>query len=182
MLPPGIALRTFAPGRDDEAWVALNARAFAGHPEQASWTLDDLHRRMSEDWFDPQGFFLAERAGPKGEPGSPALVGFHWTKIHGGTQGHDHSHHAAGQGHDAQDQPPTGHAHDPIGEVYVVGVDTAERGTGLGRALTLTGLIHLRSLGLPEAMLFVDADNTSALALYESLGFARWATDVMFGT
>jgi mycothiol synthase len=64
--------------------------------------------------------------------------------------------------------------------VYVVGVDPAERGTGLGRALTLAGLRHLRALGLPDAMLYVDADNTPAIRLYQALGFTRWETDVMF--
>ena len=151
-LPPGVTVRTFEPGRDDEAWVALNAAVFAGHPEQGGWTVDDLHRRVAEPWFDPHGFFLAER--------DDRLVGFHWTKVHGGTGSH--------------------HGHDPIGEVYVLGVDTGERGTGLGRALTLVGLQHLRHLGLPDAMLYVDADNTAAIRLYQALGFTRWETDVMF--
>ena len=46
----------------------------------------------------------------------------------------------------------------------MVGVDPAERGNGLGRALTLIGLTHLRALGLPDVMLYVDADNTAASA------------------
>ena len=165
-LPAGIALRTFRPGADDEAWVALNARAFRDHPEQGSWTMDDLHRRASEPWFDPAGFFLAVRQGDEGE----CLVGFHWTKVHGG-DAHEHPH-PQPDGH--------GHGHDPIGEVYVVGVDPGERGTGLGRALTLTGLRHLRALGLPDAMLYVDAGNAAAIRLYQALGFTRWETDVMF--
>ena len=119
---------------------------------------------MREPWFDPAGFFLAERGG--------RLVGFHWTKVHGGDglQHPDGPH--AHEGH--------GHGHDPIGEVYVVGVDPAEQGTGLGKALTLTGLRHLRQRGLPGAMLYVEADNTSAIRLYAGLGFTHWETDVMF--
>jgi len=64
--------------------------------------------------------------------------------------------------------------------VYVVGVDPEERGTGLGRALTLAGLAHLRSRGLDQVMLYVDEANTAAVRLYESLGFTRWTVDVMY--
>jgi mycothiol synthase len=141
----GITLRTFAGGRDADEWLRVNSRAFAGHPEQGSWTREDLALREREPWFNPDGFFLAERAGK--------LVGFHWTKIH---------------------------PEEPLGEVYVVGIDPDERGTGLGRALTLAGLRYLRERGLPEVMLYVDESNSPAIRLYESLGFARRRTDAMF--
>jgi mycothiol synthase len=62
----------------------------------------------------------------------------------------------------------------------VVGVDPGERGTGLGRALTLVGLRYLRSRGLFQVMLYVDETNVPAIHLYESLGFTHWDTDVMF--
>jgi mycothiol synthase len=151
VLPPGVSLRAFRPGLDDEAWLALNARAFAGHPEQGRWTARDLRIRLAEPWFDPEGFLLAERGGQ--------LLGFHWTKIHGNGSGHQH---------------------EPIGEVYVLGVDPAAQGTGLGSALTLAGLRYLRRRGLDQAMLYVDGSNPAAMALYTGLGFARWSVDVTF--
>lgn len=77
-LPPGYHLRSFRPGLDDEAWLAVNAAAFAHHPEQGQWTSSDLEHRMAEDWFDPDGFLVLD--GPDGE-----MAGFHWTKVHGGT-------------------------------------------------------------------------------------------------
>jgi mycothiol synthase len=157
------------PGADDQAWVAVNALVFADHPEQGSLTIDDLHRRMAEPWFDPAGFFLAERDG--------LLVGYHWTKVHGG----DHEPHAPIDGHSHGDGVGQHHhGHELIGEVYVVGVHPSEQGTGLGRALILTGLHHLRSRGLLEVMLYVDADNGRAITAYERLGFTHWDSDVQF--
>ncbi len=152
----GLTVRTFHPGEDEDAWTALNRRAFAGHPEQGTWTRTDLDLREREPWFDAAGFFLAER-GDK-------LAGFHWTKIHG------------------QDDQNDGHHHEPIGEVYVVGVDPDERGSGLGRALTLAGLRYLRSRGLFQVMLYVDETNTAAIGMYEAIGFSHWGTDVMYAT
>ena len=72
------------------------------------------------------------------------------------------------------------HGDEPIGEVYVVGVDPAEQGTHLGRALTLAGLAYLRSRDLAQAMLYVDEENIPAIRLYESLGFTHWGTDIMY--
>lgn len=155
--PPGIELRPFRPGHDEKAWLDLNRRAFADHPEQGRWELRDLRLRMREPWFDPEGFLLAERVR------DGKVLGFHWTKVHGSLVGEDPAHH-----------------HDPIGEVYVLGVDPAAHGTGLGRALTIAGLRHLRALGLDQVMLYVDESNISARTLYSRLGFARWSTDVLF--
>lgn len=158
-LPEGVRLRTFRPGQDDEEWLALNAAAFADHPEQGGWTLEDLHARMREAWFDPRGFLVADRE----EDGSRRMVAFHWTKIHGEDAGHG-----------------PGHGHEPIGEVYVVGVSPTQQGAGLGRAMTVAGLRWLRRAGLRQAMLYVEADNAAALAVYRALGFTHWDTDVMF--
>jgi mycothiol synthase len=143
-LPAGRALRTFVPGQDEDEWLKLNGRAFAKHPEQGGWTRHDLDLREREPWFDPAGFFIAERDG--------RMTGFHWTKVHNPN----------------------------LGEVYVVGVDPAEQGSGLGRALTLAGLRHLRDLGIAQAMLYVDEDNVPAIRMYEAIGFTRATVDAMY--
>jgi ribosomal protein S18 acetylase RimI-like enzyme len=73
-----------------------------------------------------------------------------------------------------------GPAEGNIGEVYVVGVDPGEQGTGLGRALTVAGLRYLQDRGLAEVMLYADEDNVPAIRLYEALGFIHWRTDAMY--
>jgi mycothiol synthase len=73
-LPSGVVVRPFVPGTDEQAWLAVNAAAFADFADQGSWTIDDLLARERESWFDPDGFLLADRDG--------TLLGFHWTKVH----------------------------------------------------------------------------------------------------
>lgn len=71
-----VATRPFAPGRDDEAWLAVNNLAFADHPEQGAWTLEDLHERTSAEWFDPEAFLVADSEDGTG------LIGSCWDKVH----------------------------------------------------------------------------------------------------
>lgn len=173
-LPAGVVLRTFLPGLDDDAWVDVNARAFRDLPDQGRWTVEDLHRRMKEPWFDPRGFLVAERDGQ--------MVGFHWTKVHGSAHfgaDHDHEHEHGDTDHD-HDHGHADHGHGLMGEVYVVGVDPAAQGSGLGRALILAGLHHLRGLGLDQVMLYVDSANARAIRVYLDLGFTHWDTDVLY--
>ncbi len=182
-LPAGVHLRTFRVGQDEQAWTRINNRAFAGHPDQGGWGVDEVLLREKEPWFDPSGFFLAERG--------DRLVGFHWTKVHGGHPAHDHTHDSAVPHEHAQhEHPPHEHPHEhpdsehhdhpPIGEVYIVGVDPDEHGRGLGTALTLVGLHSLRERGLADVLLYVDESNAAALRLYERLGFSRHSVDVMY--
>jgi mycothiol synthase len=150
-------IRTFLPGLDNEEWLALNNKVFENHPEQGAWSLKDLQTRLAESWFDPAGFFVATQ--------DNKLIGFTWTKIHGG---HSHKH----------DNQTEQHDHDPIGEIYITAVATS--GTGLGKVLTQTALAYLKANGLITAMLYVDSDNEVALNLYKSLGFAQSSQDVMY--
>lgn len=158
VLPTGRTLRTFVPGQDEDAWLALNGRAFAKHPEQGGWTRHDLELREQEPWFDPAGFFIAEKAFSEKDK-DRVMTGFHWTKVH---------------------PPEPGGPGPGVGEVYVVGVDPAEQGSGLGRALTLAGLHHLRDRGATVTMLYVDEENVPAIRMYEALGFTRATVDTMY--
>ncbi|GEP39807.1 hypothetical protein NPS01_34700 [Nocardioides psychrotolerans] len=83
------------------------------------------------------------------DAGDGSLLGFHWTKQHSPA----------------------------VGEVYVVGIDPAAQGRGLGKVLTLAGLHHLAGLGVDEVLLYVEADNAPAVAVYGGLGFAHASAD-----
>ncbi|MFL6118948.1 mycothiol synthase [Actinophytocola sp.] len=141
----GIRVRTFVPGQDEAAMVAVNRRAFDWHPEQGLLTEEDVRATEQEPWFDPDGFFLAVDHDDR-------VVGFHWTKVHG----------------------------DNSGEVYVVGVDPDAQGGGLGTALTLVGLHHLRTRGVRDTILYVESDNRPAVAVYSRLGFVVRYTNVAY--
>lgn len=152
-LPPvkvsdGVLLRTYAGPEDDAELLRVNNAAFSWHPEQGGWTEADVAERRGEPWFDPEGLFLAF------DSTTNALLGFHWTKVHGPT----------------------------LGEVYVVGVDPSAQGRGLGATLTLVGLHHLADrLGeAAEVTLYVEADNSAAVKTYERLDFAVFTADVAY--
>ena len=149
-IPSSVKLRPLQ-DNDINEWLGVNARSFAHHPEQRIWSVRDVQLRMQEPWFDRNGFLVAFE--------NKKMIGFCWTKVHGSASGHGHV---------------------PLGEIYVIGVDPSAQGRGLGRQLTLAGLSHLRNNGIRTAMLYVESDNTAANAMYQRLGFAEWAIDVMY--
>ena len=152
-------IRTFIPDLDNQAFLSLNKKVFANYPDQGGWSEDDLRVRLNEEWFQKEGFFVAEDKG--------GLIGFCWTKIHGA---HTHSH--SGEDYD--------HGHDALGEIYVLAVNPDYKGQGVGRDLTITGLNYLKYQGLNNVMLYVGVENKPAFNLYKSLGFNEFGSDVMY--
>ncbi len=164
--PWELELRAFRPEEDDLDWLRVNNRAFAWHPDQGDWTTEDLRCRISEPWFDPQGFLIHEVDGE--------IIGFCWTKVHKAEV-----HKAAV--HKEEIQEAESPEEFDMGEIYVIGVDPSSTTRGLGRALLRAGLDHLAGLGLGQAFLYVESDNEPALGLYVSEGFEihhhhRWWT------
>ena len=154
-----IVIRSFLPGIDCDAWLELNNKVFSYHPEQGGWQLSDLNHRLNEEWFDEKGFFIVEK--------NKQVIASTWTKVHGE---HSHDHHGGVQSH----------AHPAIGEIYITAVDPEYAGIGIGKALTITALNHLKYQGLKDAMLYVDFDNKAALNLYNSMGFEITNKDLLY--
>lgn len=69
----GVVIRTFRPGEDEEAWLALNNHIFADHPENGNWTMEDLRARMAQPWFRADDVLMLEVDG--------TLAGFCWLKV-----------------------------------------------------------------------------------------------------
>lgn len=149
-------IRSFRPGDDDSAWLALNAKAFADHPEQGNLIQRDLDDRKAEVWFDADDFLLLDDGTTDG---AAELIGFCWLKVADATG------------------EPTG---ERIGEFYAVGIDPSRQGEGLGRVLMDAGLARLAERGIRTAALYVEADNEPALALYRRYGFTQHTIDVRY--
>ncbi len=79
-LDGAVPTRAFRAGATDEdAWISVNNRAFADHPDQSEMTSARLHTDLSADWFDADGFRLHEV--------EARLAAFCWTKRHPATDG-----------------------------------------------------------------------------------------------
>ena len=68
---------------------------------------------------------------------------------------------------------------DRFGEIYVISVDPAFQGRGLGRLMVTQGLQVLARRNVASAVLFVDESNEPARRLYASLGFALEREDLL---
>lgn len=80
VVPDGVRVRGYRDA-DAEQVLAVNAAAFAHHPEQGSLDATGLAERMAEPWWDPAGLVVAASAE------DDAVLAFHWTKQHDATLG-----------------------------------------------------------------------------------------------
>ena len=112
--------------------------------------METLRLRQHESWFNPDGFRIHERDG--------RVAAFCWTKVH----------------------PPAAAGDQELGEIYVIAVDPDFHGQRLGSEMTLAGLDHLASNGIDTALLYVDAANEGAVAMYRRLGFDVHSTNAAF--
>jgi mycothiol synthase len=155
-IDPKIIIRSFLPGLDSNDWLLLNNKVFKDHPEQSDWQLSDLNHRISEEWFDEKGFFIATL--------NNKIIGSTWIKIHGAlTLDHGNS-----------------HDHPAIGEIYVTAVDPNYAGKGLGKSLIISGLNFMKLNNLRYARLYVDSTNKKALKLYYNLNFRVIGNDSVY--
>lgn len=161
----GLRLDTFDVERDADRWLEVNAHAFADHPEQGALTRSDLDQRMAEPWFDPEDLLVARV--------DDELVGFVWVKQEApvGTADADDSS-DNGASRDSQNVVPQD------AEIYVVATAPSVQGRGVAGYLLATALERLHEAGVPGVELYVEADNTPALRLYETWGFTVSGRDV----
>jgi len=151
-----IIIRSFLPGIDSDAWLSLNNKVFNDHPEQGNWQLSDLNIRLGEEWFDEKGFFLAER--------NKQIIGSVWTKIHGSKR----------KNSEIDDDEP------PVGEIYIIAVDSDHLNLGLGDVLLKMGLNNLISKHIKHVFLYVDADNLRAIKFYKKNKFNIISQDYLY--
>lgn len=150
----------------DEPTPQLATRAFVPGQDEAEWVA--VNNRAFDTHPEQGGWSVDDVVARESEPWfdaegfrlhhddeTGALAAFVWTKRHDGSP--------------------------PVGEIYVIGVDPRFQGRGLGKAMTLIGLDWMhRERGITHGMLYVDAMNAPAIAMYTKLGFATDHTDRSF--
>jgi len=162
-LADGMRVRRFDAdaSEDTAAVVDLLSAAYPG--SEGGWDEAGFAVRRDTDWFRAEDLLLLEDGGSEdvgsadggdGGDGARRLIGVHWTKRRG----------------------------EGVGEVHNLALAPSARGRGLGGVLLDAGLAHLAAAGCHEVILWVDAQNAPALALYRSRGFeTRWDDVALVG-
>lgn len=171
-MPSGFRLAAFDPSdrAQAEAWVRVNAAAFASHPEQGGVTLDDFENLERETWFSADDLMLAFDT-----THADRLAGYAWVKTtHADDADTEDPEVNARDEADAVNE--AGAVKDSLAaaaetELYVLGVDPAYAGRGLGAALLGATLRRMKQHSPDRITLYVDGDNENARALYDRAGF-----------
>ncbi len=147
-LPEGFEVRAYSPGAEGHAdqaddWVRVNAAAFASHPEQGQMSRAEFDALTREPWFAADDLRLAYATSGERQG---ELAGFSWVKT-------------VQEGNTTET------------ELYVLGVDPTFAGIGLGAALLGETLRQMAPHRPNRITLYVDGDNTNAVALYARAGF-----------
>ena len=145
--------KTFTSG-DIQNFLKIQNRSFSWHPEEADMDPADFAQRRQEPWFDPNGLLLYEQNGH--------LAGFCWTKVHNKP--------SASPLKKIYRRFLKTHPQEPIGEIYMVGIDPDFQGQKLGEPMTRAGFDYLARQNIKKGMLFVESDNDAAIRVYERLG------------
>lgn len=144
VFPPGIRVRSYVMGQDEQAFVTAQNEAFSDHWGFVETTMEIEYQRQQIRDFRPQDTLLA--VDDDGNVAGFALV-----------------HLPQGVGHLPEGSTPV---------IEILGVRPAFQRRGIGRALLLTAMRHVREAGLTVVGLSVDTDNPhKARRLYESVGF-----------
>lgn len=145
--PDGHVGRPFDRTRDLEPWVRVFNDAFAHHP-----TTLQLDPKLIAAGLDDPSFVDADTVLVE-EVATGGIVGF-----------------CAADVRRTDGIPAT------LAELWAIGVRPDRQGRGLGRQLVRAGVERVRSIGVREVSLSVNARNDGALGLYESEGFVRSRT------
>jgi mycothiol synthase len=145
--PPGLEMRSFDRTRDLPGWIDLFNTAFADHATPLQLDASFIAAGFDDPAFEDADTGLVEDV-TTGE-----LVGFCATS-----------------------PIRRDGAVVPHGEIWTIGVRPGRQGRGLGRQLLRWGVGRLRSIGVSDVTLAVNARNERALGLYESEGFVRSRT------
>lgn len=182
-LPDGFEISPFDPTQPEQAdeWVRVNAAAFASHPEQGAMTRADFDALTREPWFAAEDLRLAFDVSHGEASTRSNRAGFAWKRTRRVPSGIPVAPLLQyGEQNSALPQAPlsgftwvkTTREHVEVEtELYVLGVDPAQAGRGLGAALLGETLRRMARHDPDRITLYVDLDNKNAVALYERAGF-----------
>ncbi|PZS01731.1 MAG: hypothetical protein DLM69_04715, partial [Candidatus Chloroheliales bacterium] len=151
LLPEGYTVRAFVRGQDEELFMNVRNISFAEHFGSTPYTPETAAYLIQQEMFQPEGLFFAF----KGDE----AAGYCWSAV---------------------SAEENARRKVSVGWIEHLGTVPGHRGVGLGRALLLIGIQHLRQR-VSVVELGVEGKNANALRLYESVGFyqeSAWANMV----